>query len=186
MDEIFLSNLKTATHWMEKRNHIKLLLYYSLSMDKVSPLNTALHLCNLLKVSAVESVRRQAGHGILVLMNTLTVYERNEVAVELLRALEIEGHRFTEYIPKPLGKVLLYLHPTEFDEITADLLQKVKTAKPSVKALILKTVGTTLESLMAFNMRSFPLAPEALRLEVLANLAESASSSDNAKAGDKK
>ncbi len=160
MDEIFLSNLKTATHWMEKRNHIKLLLYYSLSMDKVSPLNTALHLCNLLKVSAVESVRRQAGHGILVLMNTLTVYERNEVAVELLRALEIEGHRFTEYIPKPLGKVLLYLHPSEFDEITADLLQKVKTARPSVKGLILKTVGTALESLLAFNMRSIHLNPE--------------------------
>lgn len=158
MDNIFLSNLKTATHWMEKRSHIKLLLYYSLSMEKVSPLNTALHLCNLLKVSAVESVRRQAGHGVLVLMNTLTVYERNEVAVELLRALEIEGHRFTEYIPKPLGKVLLYLHPKEFDEITADLLHKVKTAKPSVKALILKTVGTTLESLMAYNMRSTPLS----------------------------
>jgi glycyl-tRNA synthetase alpha chain len=34
--------------------------------------------------------------------------------------------------------------------------------------------------------RGFPLAPEALRLEVLANLADSSSSSDNAKAGDKK
>ncbi len=34
--------------------------------------------------------------------------------------------------------------------------------------------------------RGFPLAPEALRLEVLANLAESTGSSDNAKAGDKK
>ncbi len=160
MDLIFLSNLKTATHWMEKRSHIKLLLYYSLSMEKVSPLNTALHLCNLLKVSAVESVRRQAGHGVLVLMKTLKDYERNEVAVELLRALEIEGHRFTEYIPKPLGKVLLYLDPLEFDEITRDLLQKVKTAKPPVKALILKTVGTTLESLMAFNMRSVTLDPD--------------------------
>jgi len=34
--------------------------------------------------------------------------------------------------------------------------------------------------------RGFPLAPEALRLEVLAHLADSAGSSDNAKAGDKK
>jgi glycyl-tRNA synthetase alpha chain len=34
--------------------------------------------------------------------------------------------------------------------------------------------------------RGFPLAPEALRLEVLANLADSSGSSDNAKAGDKK
>tara|TARA_R110001592_G_scaffold66617_2_gene204601 strand:+ start:44710 stop:45750 length:1041 start_codon:yes stop_codon:yes gene_type:complete len=34
--------------------------------------------------------------------------------------------------------------------------------------------------------RGFPLAPDALRLEVLANLADSADSFDNAKAGDKK
>ena len=34
--------------------------------------------------------------------------------------------------------------------------------------------------------RGFPLAPDALRLEVLASLAESAGSSDNAKAGDQK
>ncbi len=166
MNEIFLKNLKTATHWLEKRSHIKLLLYYSLSMDKVSPLNTALHFCNLLKVSAVESVRRQAGQGILVLMKTLTTYERNEVAVELLRALEIEGHGFTEYIPKPLGRVLLYLHPTEFDEITADLLHKVKTAHPAVKALILKTVGTTLEFMLAFNMRSITLTLDELQKKV--------------------
>lgn len=34
--------------------------------------------------------------------------------------------------------------------------------------------------------RGFPLAPEAIRLEVLASLAENAGASDNAKAGDKK
>ncbi len=159
-EEVFLSNLKTATHWIMKRNSIKLLSFYTLDGDLISPINTALHLCNLLKVSAMESVRRTAGSSLLNLMRELSSYERNEVAVELLRALEIEGHRFTEYIPKPLGKVLLFLDLKEFDEIIDDLLIKVKTANPSVKTLVIKTLGTTLESFIQFGMRKVNLTEE--------------------------
>lgn len=159
-EEVFLSNLKTATHWIVKRNSIKLLSFYTLDGDLISPINTALHLCNLLKVSAMESVRRTAGSSLLNLMRELSSYERNEVAVELLRALEIEGHRFTEYIPKPLGKVLLFLELKEFDEIIDDLLIKVKTANPSVKTLVIKTLGTILESFIQFGMRKVKLTEE--------------------------
>lgn len=159
-EEVFLSNLKTATQWIVKRNSIKLLSFYTLDGDLISPINTALHLCNLLKVSAMESVRRTAGSSLLNLMRELSSYERNEVAVELLRALEIEGHRFTEYIPKPLGKVLLFLELKEFDEIIDDLLIKVKTANPSVKTLVIKTLGTTLESFIQFGMRKVKLTEE--------------------------
>ncbi|MBR0575845.1 cytidyltransferase [Proteiniclasticum sp. BAD-10] len=160
LEAVFLNNLKSATHWIVKRNNIRLLAYYTLEGHQVSPINTALHLCNLLKVSAIESVRRTAGNSLLTLMRKLSAYERNEVAVELLRALEIEGHRFTEYIPKPLGKVMLYLNLKEFDEIIDDLLIKVKTANPSVKTLVIKTLGTTLESFIQFGMRSVTLSEE--------------------------
>ena len=160
LEAVFLNNLKTATHWIVKRNNIRLLLFYTLEDNTVTPLNTALHLCNLLKVSAIESVRRTAGNALLSLMRQLSPYERNEVSVELLRALEIEGHRFTEYIPKPLGKVLLYLNIKEFDEIIDDLLIKVKTANPSVKTLVIKTLGTTLESFIEFGMKSIELTEE--------------------------
>lgn len=160
LEAVFLNNLKTATHWIVKRNNIRLLLFYTLEDNTVTPLNTALHLCNLLKVSAIESVRRTAGNALLSLMRQLSPYERNEVSVELLRALEIEGHRFTEYIPKPLGKVLLYLNIKEFDEIIDDLLIKVKTANPSVKTLVIKTLGTTLESFLEFGMKSLELTEE--------------------------
>lgn len=154
MEEVFLNNLKTATHWIAKRNNIRLLVFYTLDGSLISPINTSLHLCNLLKVSAIESVRRTAGNALMTLLRRLSSYERNEVAVELLRALEIEGHRFTEYIPKPLGRVLLYLDMKEFDEIIDDLLIKVKTANPSVKTLLIKTLGTSLESFIQFGMRS--------------------------------
>ena len=90
-----------------------ILLNYMLKNPQQSCMHTAIHFCNLLKVSAVENVRNQAGTAILVLMPRLSPSERNEVAVELLRALEIEGHRFTEYIPRYLGRVILHLQPKD-------------------------------------------------------------------------
>lgn len=142
---VFLSNLKTATHWSLKRNQLNLLLYFSISREDVSSINTAIHLCNIIKVSAYETVRRSAGNTILTLLPHLNSFERNEVMVELLRALEIEGQRFTEYIPHFLGRALLYLEDRELSEIIEDMRQKVKVSKPELKSLILKTVGTALE-----------------------------------------
>lgn len=141
---IFLSNLKTATHWALKRNQLNLLLYFSITRDDVSSINTAIHLCNLIKVSAYETVRRAAGNSLLTLLSHLNAFERNEVVVELLRALEIEGQRFTQYIPHFLGRALLYLEDRELSETIEDMREKIKVAKPELKTLILSTVGTAL------------------------------------------
>lgn len=150
---VFLSNLKTATHWSLKRNQLYLLLYFAITRDDVSTLNTAIHFCNLIKVSAYETVRRSAGNAILKLLPHLTAYERNEVAVELLRALEIEGQRFTEYIPHYLGRTMLYLEDRELSELIDDMESKIKTARPVIKSLILMTVGTALEYYKEFQAK---------------------------------
>lgn len=139
--DIFLSNLKTATDWIKKRTQISLLLRHALKNIKTNGLHTAIHFCNLLKVSAVEAVRNDAGIAIIKIMPHLSLAERNEVAVELLRALEIEGNRFTEYIPFYLGQIILWLEPKELNEIIDDLVLKIKTSSPNVKTLILKTIG---------------------------------------------
>jgi nicotinic acid mononucleotide adenylyltransferase len=143
--DIFLSNLKTATDWVKKKNQVDMLLNYTLNTPHTNSMHTAIHFCNLLKVSAVENVRNTAGVAILRLMARLTASEKNEIAVELLRALEIEGHRFTEYIPRYLGQVILHLEPKELDEIIDDLTLKIKVSKPNVKSLLLKTMGVTAE-----------------------------------------
>lgn len=150
---IFLSNLKTATDWIKKKNQIDLLLNYTINKAPTTGLHTAIHFCNLLKVSAVETVRNRAGIAILKLMPYLTLPERNEVAVELLRALEIEGHRFTEYIPPFLGEILLWLQPKELDEIIDDLKIKIKIANENVKPLILKTIGVCLANYPKYKIR---------------------------------
>ncbi|ERI90943.1 Cytidylyltransferase [Clostridiales bacterium oral taxon 876 str. F0540] len=153
ISDIFLSNLKTATDWIRKRSQISLLLNYTLNNIEGNGLHTAIHFCNLLKVSAIENVRNAAGDAILNIMPHLSLAERNEVAVELLRALEIEGNRFTEYIPHYIGQIVLWLQPVELDEIINDLQNKIKTSSPNVKSLILKTIGVALSNYSDYKYR---------------------------------
>lgn len=153
MSQLFLSNLKTATDWIKKKSQINLLLQYALKSVQTNGLHTAIHFCNLLKVSAVEKVRNAAGESILKLMPELSLSERNEVSIELLRALEIEGNRFTEYIPYYTGQVILWLQPVELDEIVEDLRIKIKRSSSNIKALILKTIGVALSNYSEYKTR---------------------------------
>ncbi len=142
--EIFLSNLKSATNWFVKKQQIDILVNYTLSEAPSTGLHTCIHLCNMLKVSEYEAVRNKSGSSLLKIMPILSPSERNEVAIELLRGLEIEGQRFTEYISPFLGQVILWLEPNELDEIIEDLKFKIKTANDDLKILILKAMGITI------------------------------------------
>lgn len=164
--EIFLSNLKTDTAWIKKENQIQLLLDYALKNVQVSGLHSAIHFCNLLNVSENQNVRDKAGDGILTILPYLSFAERNEIAIELLRALEIEGNKFTEYIPKYTGQVLLYLHPKELDEIIDDLSYKVKTSNSNLKSLIIKTIGVTIIN-YAFYKNTFNEDSEKLKRRLI-------------------
>lgn len=139
--DIFLSNLKTATNWIVKRVQIEMQLKYALSNYKTVGLYTALHFCNILKVSAYEYVRNRAGESLIKIIPYLSPEQRNDVAIELLRALELEGYQFTEYIPKYLGIIILYLEPVELDELIDDLEEKIKQSSPELCSLLLKTIG---------------------------------------------
>lgn len=141
ISDIFLSNLKTATDWVEKKIQVEILLEHTLENPVSDGLHTAIHFCNLLKVSAVENVRAYAGEAVLRIMPHLSLDRRNEVAIELIRALEIEGYHFTEYIPHYLGQLVLWLQPKELDELVDDLAEKIKQSNPQVKSLLLKTIG---------------------------------------------
>ncbi|WBW95984.1 nicotinate-nicotinamide nucleotide adenylyltransferase [Oceanirhabdus sp. W0125-5] len=150
--DIFLSNLKSATNWIVKKNQIDLLVEYVLDNSSDS-LQTAMHFCNILKVSEVESVRTRAGIALLKIMPALSLSKRNEIAVELLRALEIEGQHFTEYIPLYLGQIILYLPPKELNEIIEDQVSKIKKSNNNLKTLILKTIGIALKYYPEYKVR---------------------------------
>ncbi|NBI05391.1 cytidyltransferase [Senegalia massiliensis] len=149
--DIFLMNLKTATHWAIKKNNIELLLDYIIDNHDKNIIHTAMHFTNLIKVSANENVRNHAGDALLKIFPFLSLDKRNDVTVELLRALEIQGYHFTKYIPNYLGQLILYLQPTELDELIDDFIDKIKSNNRQIQFLILKTVGVAIQNYSNYN-----------------------------------
>ncbi|SHH01002.1 nicotinate-nicotinamide nucleotide adenylyltransferase [Tepidibacter thalassicus] len=141
---IFLSNLKTLTPWIIKKTNIDLLLEYTLKNSN-NMAYTAMHFCNILKVSDIEYVRNTAGKAIIKIMPHLSPEQRNDIAIELLRSLEIEKYQFSKYIPYYLGKIILYLQPLELNELINDLIEKIKQSSVQLNSLLLKTIGITIE-----------------------------------------
>jgi nicotinic acid mononucleotide adenylyltransferase len=141
LSEISLSNLKTATEWIIKRIQLDLLLDYSLKNPKSNGFYSAMHFCNIMKVSASENVRNRAGEALIQIVPHLSAEQRNDITVELLRALEIEGYQFAEYIPNYLGKIILSLEPVELDEVLDDFREKIKNSTPHLDSMILKTIS---------------------------------------------
>jgi nicotinic acid mononucleotide adenylyltransferase/HD superfamily phosphodiesterase len=137
----FLSNLKSATEWVIKRTQIDMILDYTMLNPKVNGFYTAMHFCNLLKVSSSDKVRNRAGEALVQIIPYLSLEQRNDVSIELLRALEIEGYQFAEYIPKFLGKIILFLQPVELDEFLKDFESKIKQSGTQLNTLLLRTIG---------------------------------------------
>ncbi|WIV10439.1 cytidyltransferase [Proteiniborus sp. MB09-C3] len=151
--DVFLKNLKTATSWIIKKTSIDFLLELGIESPRKNGLHTAMHYCNLIKVSATENVRTHAGLALLHLFPYLTLDEKNDVSVELLRALEMQGFQFTKYIPPYLGRMLLYLHPVELDEIIDDFIEKIKQSSSQVTFLLLRTIGSTISNYPQYKER---------------------------------
>lgn len=151
--EIFLQNLKTATPWVNKKINIDILYDQVIESPKVKGLHTSMHLCNLLKVSAVERVRNYGGTTLLNIFHLLSLEERNDVAIELLRALEMESYQFTKFIPDYLGQLLLFLPPKELDEIIDDFEDKIKVSSTRVTFLLLNTIAVSVEKYMSYRKR---------------------------------
>lgn len=152
VSHIFLNNLKTLTPWTIKKTNIDLLLEYTLKNPN-NMIYTAIHFCNILKVSAIEYVRNSAGKALIELMPNLPLEQRNDIAVELIRSLEIEGYQFSKYIPYYLGKLILYLEPVELDEILLDFIEKIKYSSSQLNSLLLKTIGITIECYPKYKSR---------------------------------
>ena len=161
VSEIFLDNLKTATPWITKQANLRLLTDFARS-GKSPALHIATHLSNLIKVSDRVTVRHSAGNALLDLAPRLSVDQRNEVAVELCRGLELGQQEFTKYIPDYLGRFALWLPPAELNEVLDDLHVNLSSSDSRVTASVLDTVGIIYEEYDVYRTR-FPETDEPYR-----------------------
>ena len=143
--DMYLSNLKSATPRVVKYCQIEMLYEHAMKKGNEESFYTAMHFCNLLKVSAHEYVRNKAGESLLALFTKLSAEQKNDIVIELIRALEIEGYGFTRYIPYFLGQLIPTLEPKEYFEIIDDIKYKVSNASVNIRVLLLDTLGTIIQ-----------------------------------------
>ena len=139
--DIFLNNLKAATPWNVKTISIDYIMENLSQKNELALLQTATHLANLVKVSAMESVRNKAGNSLVELGPMLTIDQRNEIAFELLKGLEIDEMQYAKYIPEYLGRFALLLSPKELDEFITDLKNIYNNSSERSSALVIHTFG---------------------------------------------
>lgn len=143
--DLFLNNLKAATPWNVKTISIDYIMDDIHNANEVTLLQTATHLCNLVKVSAKESVRNKAGISLLDIGPLLSIDQRNEIAVELVKGLEMDEMQFAKYIPEYLGQFVMLLHPKELDEFIIDLKNIYKATNERASALAIVTFDVMIQ-----------------------------------------
>ncbi|MCI2056373.1 MAG: cytidyltransferase-related domain protein [Oscillibacter sp.] len=153
VSNVFLDNLKTATHWVLKAMGVEYLADQVEQGNSQNLLHIATHFSNLIKVSENVIVRRLSGAALLKLAPILTADRRNEIAVELSKSLETGQSEISKYIPEYLGQFSLWLTPRELDEVVEQMGTLLSSANANVVAAALSTVGAILESYAAYGPR---------------------------------
>lgn len=146
LSEMYLDNLKASTPWPVKIANIQLMLRaLAHSGGDGQALHVATHLGNLVKVSETVVVRKSAGRALVSMIDRLPLEQRNEIAVELSKGLEIGDYQFSKYIPDYLGVLMLHLPPRELDELLLDLAKFFSSTNSQVVGAVLHTLGVVLE-----------------------------------------
>ncbi len=143
--DIFLNNLKAATPWNVKTISIDYIMENLSQRNEVALLQAATHLANLVKVSAMESVRNKAGNSLVQLGPMLTIDQRNEIAFELIKGLEIDEMQYAKYIPEYLGRFVMLLSPKELNEFIIDLKNIYNNSSARSGALVIHTFGVMVQ-----------------------------------------
>ena len=143
--DVFLENLKSVTPWILKAINIKLLADQVDHGRREHILHICAHLSNLIKVSEHVGVRHDAGKALLRLGHLLSTDQANEIAVELLKGLEVGEYEFSKYIPEYLGEFALWLPPEQLDDLIERLHLLLANGNEQIVSVALDTLGVLLE-----------------------------------------
>ncbi len=148
VSNLYLSNLKTAVHWIVKLTQVDALVADALTHPE-NALHTTMHLSNLLSVSEHLPVRERAGEGMLKLIDLLPLHQQNEVIVDLIRELETGEDEISVFIPKYLGALMVRLPKKELSECLNYLRGLIHPATERAGTASLYTLSQLLAALPA-------------------------------------
>ena len=143
---LYLSNLKTAVPWVVKNAQIDLLQADALQHTG-NTFHTATHLSNLLSVSEHLPVREHAGRALLTISTRLSVDQRNEIIVDLMRELENGQEQIARFIPRYLGRLLSTMPEKEIRESIDFLDGLLRSGSARAASTSLRTLGSLISAL---------------------------------------
>ncbi|MDD6213023.1 MAG: hypothetical protein PUB22_07795 [Clostridiales bacterium] len=143
--QVFLENLKTATPWICKMVNIEYLNNQLKIGKNRQPVHTTTHLVNLLTGSECTDVRHLAGETLIQCSQYISHESCNEVAMELLKSLELGENEFSKNIPNYLGRLILSLQPEELEEIILVLDHMLVNENDPVACVTLDTIGVLIQ-----------------------------------------
>ena len=160
MREVMLGNLKTSTGWVEKKVNADFLVAAvearraaGQDPESLFAAEVAAHLANVLRVSRVEGARFHAGRCMLRLVPSLSVPQRNDLMIELLRSLQLDVEAITQYIPRFLAAILAGLPDQELDEALDDVESNLWRGNETLQRLLLVTMGWVIVHLPTDRLR---------------------------------
>ena len=146
--EIYLSNLKSSISWTMKLVQIDHLCEY-VEEHPEEAFHIAMHLSNLLSVSEHLPVRERAGEALVDISSALSVDQKNEIMVDLLRELETGQNEISGYIPPYLGRLVCSVPEKEMDEGIAYLEGLLRAANTRAARAALSTLCAILSGYVA-------------------------------------
>jgi len=153
--EVMLRNLKSQTGWVEKKvgcDYLLSLVAERRQAESALAGEIAFHFTNLLKVSRVEGTRFNAGRCLMALLPVLSDTQRNDLAIELVRSLQLDGEGVTRYIPRFLGPLLASLPAQELDELVQDMAHDARSGAESLQRLLVQAAAWLIIALPAEGM----------------------------------
>lgn len=148
--EIYLANLKSSIPWTMKLVHIDRLCEF-VHKNPDEAFHIAMHLSNLLSVSEHLPVRERAGEALSEICGVLSVDQRNEIMIDLLRELETGQNEISGYIPPYLGRLVCSMPEKEMDEGVDYLEGLIRAANPRAARAALITLSVILTIYTAEN-----------------------------------
>ena len=153
VSRLFLENQQIDAPWIFKLVNLEILKEYCLR-DKKEIFQLCAHLVNMLQNSDRIVIKHHAGNELTYLIQYLSDTEKYEIAMELVRGLEIGEYSISKYIPEYLGKIFFCLSGDAQRELLELFRKMIDSTNPKSAIVTLETIGMLLQHFFAYGHRS--------------------------------
>ena len=146
LSSLYQENQRIDTFWILKLINLDVLRECCLS-GRGNLFQFASHLSNMLQTSDRVVVRERTGEELTRIVPLLSDIERYEIAVELVKGLEIGGYSSSKYIPQYLGRIYFYLSDEAQDELLSRYYDMISSNNEKTAVLSLEAIGVSMQEL---------------------------------------